>query len=195
MRCAPSAWRSSLLLLAPLLLATACSTPPDKEIGLAREALGAAEAAGADRLAPDEFRAARDMLAQAVTAVGARDFRLALSRALDAREAADAATALATERRGAVRAEVEQMLADIEAARAETQAHLEAASRRAAGTTLEAAEAAVATIDEDVQEARSALEQGDALGARERLVDVVDRLRAVDEELEAAALARSTALG
>lgn len=184
-------WPSSLLVLLALL-ATSCATPPEKEIALARAALAVAETADADRLAPDEYWVAVDVLDQAAAAVEERDYRLALSRALDARERAEAATALATERQQLLRGEVEDMLAAIQAARAQTEARLEAAE---SGAAVAAARATVATIDELVQEARSALEREDGVTARDRLEGLVDRLRAVDANLEAGAIAASAATG
>jgi hypothetical protein len=47
-----------VLLLATALACAACTSPPDKEMNQARGALEAARAAGADRYAPDEYKAA-----------------------------------------------------------------------------------------------------------------------------------------
>ena len=69
-----------------LVLLTACGTPPHKEIDQAQGAIDAARAAGADRLATEEFNAATTSLKLANDAVDQRDYRLALNHALESRE-------------------------------------------------------------------------------------------------------------
>ena len=75
------------LLVATCLLATvACSAPPEKEIQQAKVAIEAAKTAGAEQYAREEFAAAKEALTRADEAVTERDYRLALSHALDSRE-------------------------------------------------------------------------------------------------------------
>src|SRR4051812_29536358 len=70
-----------------LLFVWGCSgDPPDTEIRRAQTAIDQARAAGAERYARDEFVAAEDSLKQAHDAVTDRDYRLALTRALDSRD-------------------------------------------------------------------------------------------------------------
>ena len=75
-------------LVFALFACVSCSEPPHKEIDRAQGAVETARAAGADRYAPAEFAAATTSLQQANDAVAARDYRLALLRALDAFERA-----------------------------------------------------------------------------------------------------------
>ena len=85
----------------------ACAEPPTREISQAQGALDAARAAGAEAYARTEFQAADAALKKAHDAVAERDYRQALSFALDAREqartaareAAAARARAATERR------------------------------------------------------------------------------------------------
>ena len=71
-----------------LVFLTACSEPPQKEIDRAQGAIDAARAAGAEQYAPDPFTAATTAMQQTHEAVDQRDYRLALSRAVDANERA-----------------------------------------------------------------------------------------------------------
>ena len=65
-------------------LTVACSAPPQKEIDRAQQAVDAARAAGAEQYAPESFAEATAALQQSHEAVNQRDYRLALSRAVDA---------------------------------------------------------------------------------------------------------------
>src|SRR5688572_10687076 len=71
-----------------LVFLTACSEPPQKEIDRAQGAIEAARAAGADQYATESFTAATTAMQQTREAVEQRDYRLALSRAVDANERA-----------------------------------------------------------------------------------------------------------
>ena len=108
------------------LLSAACSAPPQKEIDRAQGALDAARAAGADTYAAQELQAATAALQQSHDAVAQRDYRLALSRALDANERALEAAKQAADGKARARSEAEGALA---AATAGLQAAAYAAGR------------------------------------------------------------------
>lgn len=166
------------------LMTLACATPPTKEIDLAESAVALAVERGAERLAAEELRSARTALIQAHAAVAEQDSRLALTRAIDAREWGELAVRLSDERRPAVRDEVEATLAAIATVREEMQAYLTRAQASSApDAALADLESTVATTDRAVQEARSALELGDAIGASERLDGVLENLQRLVQEL------------
>ena len=93
--------RQARLLLVVCLVAPfpGCAAPPSKELSQAQGALDAARAAGAAEYATQEFTAASDMLARAHQAVTERDYRAALSHALDSSARAQAAAKSAVEGR------------------------------------------------------------------------------------------------
>ena len=82
-----TARRAAAILVGATLLA-ACAEPPTREISQAQGALDAARAAGAEAYARPQFQAADAALKQAHAAVAERDYRQALSFALEAREQA-----------------------------------------------------------------------------------------------------------
>ena len=92
----------------------ACSEPPTKERGQAQEAMAAARAAGAGVYASAELRSAEKALAGYDAAVSQRDYRLALSLAIDAREAAYSAAQKAAGEKTRSRTEAVQLLATVE---------------------------------------------------------------------------------
>jgi hypothetical protein len=138
-----------------------CAEPPAKELSQAQGALDAARAAGAAEFAAEEFKAASDTLARAHEAVTQRDYRAALSYALDSSERAQVAAKAAVEGRVKARVAAEQAINEVATVRAQVEARLAspearrvpAAARRSAQRAVEAATAAMTA-------ARSAVEQG-----------------------------------
>ncbi len=178
----------AVLLLAVLVLATACAEPPSKEMHQAQGAIDAARAAGAEQYAADELNAAITWLAQADEAVTANDYRLALANALNSREQAQAAAKAAVDARARARGNAERLLAEAVAVIERAQAHLATpAVARLPRRTLAPAEAAIASATSTLQEARTALEHesyGIVVSTAERVSDDVE---AALEALEAAA--------
>lgn len=147
------------IAFASCLLFAACAEPPNKEIDQAQGAIETARAAGADEFAAEAIKAAADALARAHAAVEQRDYRQALSSALDAKERAREAARTAAERMAQFRSEAEraideaariiataeQRLAAPESARlAATQRETIDVGLKAAGTTLQEARTAFA---------------------------------------------------
>jgi hypothetical protein len=174
--------RASLLAL---VLLTACGTPPHKEIDQAQGAIDAARAAGADRLATEEFNAATTSLKLANEAVDQRDYRLALNHALESREHAQNAARLAAETHGRLRGDVERSMAEVTALIAQANGRLATAERtaRVARRVVADTRKSLATVNSDVQKAGAAVQAQDfsaaqALlsGAKQRILQVIARL-------------------
>ena len=142
----------------------ACSEPPDKEIDQAQGAIDAARAAGADQYAADEFTAATSALQQAHEAVDQRDYRQALSRAIDAYERAQDAAKLAADGKAKARSDAEMTVSTANAAALALDAKLKAAdaahvpARDLAESRRISKDAAVT-----LQKARANLKSGDYL--------------------------------
>ena len=179
--------RAPLAVVLSLALLTACSTPPQKEIDLAQGALDAARAAGAEQYAPEEMSAATAALQQAHDAIAQRDFRLALTRALDAHDRALEAAKAAAD--GQVRARAETDAA-ITAARTTVQTlarrlELPDVAKLPKGD-VEAARAALKEAQADVQEAGEAVATADYAGARKAIEGISGRIAAQMKALEEA---------
>jgi len=167
-----------------LVLLTACGAPPHKEIDQAQGAIDAARAAGADRLAMEEFNAATTSLKLANDAVGQRDYRLALNHALESREHAQNAARLAAETHGRLRGDVERSMAEVTALIAQANGRLATAERnRIARRIVTDARQSLATANSDVQKAGAAVQAQDyasaqalLLGANRRISQVITRL-------------------
>jgi len=176
--------RASVLAL---VLLTACGTPPHKEIDQAQGAIDAARAAGADRLATEEFNAATASLKLANDAVGQRDYRLALSHALESGEHAQNAARLAAETHVRLRGEVERSLAEITALIAQANGRLTTAERtRVARRIVTDARQSLATANKDVQKAGAAVQAQDFAAAQKLLSGAKERISLVITRLDTA---------
>jgi hypothetical protein len=128
----------------------------------AQGAIAAAEAAGAAQYAPTELSAATDALKRSEEAVTQRDYRLALSLAIDSRERAQNAVKVAGDARARARGDAERVIAEVntlliqatDRLRDPNVAHL---PRK----VTDPAEATVKAADKRMQEARAALKADD----------------------------------
>ncbi len=188
----PVAW----CVLACLVAAAAgCADPPNKELHQAQGAIDAARAAGADSYAVDEFTAAVDALARAEAAVRQRDYRLALSQALDSRERAQNAAKLAASQKAAVRSDAERLLAELTSAAAVASARLRAETSRTPSAAVVALRSALQNARAALDDAGKALATEDYLEARRRLQGVRDTLVTAQQALPAAPAVRPVRRG
>jgi Domain of unknown function (DUF4398) len=81
------------VFLAALLLAGGCANAPVQAMSDTRQAIQAAEAAGAEAAAPAQLAAARDGLKRAEDLLRVRDYRAATREAVNARDRAKEALA------------------------------------------------------------------------------------------------------
>jgi hypothetical protein len=178
--------RVSGSLLALVLFAAACGSPPSKELHQAQGAIDAARAAGADEYAADDYQAAVAALARAEQAVAQRDYRLALSQALDSREFAQSAAKLAASQKAQVRSEAERMLAQVTSIVSVASDRVAAAeAARVPRATRDPVTTAIAGARTALDEAGKALASEDYLEARRRLEGVAVGLNAALQALPA----------
>jgi hypothetical protein len=177
----------ALALCCLFLFCAACSEPPQKEINRAQGAIDAARAAGADQYAPEAYKAATDALQQSHEAVEQRDYRLALSRALDANERALEAAKEAANGKARARSEVEGLLTMTANSIQQLQTKLRTAEA-ARLPKLEAPRKLRADAQHALQEARAGVKEGNYLEAIERIKPLPERIaaqiKAIDESME-----------
>lgn len=164
-----------------LLALGGCSEPPLKELDEARSAIEAAQAAGAEQYASEEYAGAAATLLKARAAVDQRDYRQALSYAIDARQRAIEASQVVPVARARAKAAAEDELKRT----VDSVAHLESALRAAGDAGAPAQELlapheTLAAAKASLQEARTTLD------AR-KYVEAGAMLRGVREKLDAAA--------
>jgi hypothetical protein len=175
----------AIAAVAALTVAASCGDPPDKELQQARSAIESARAAGAEVYARDEFSAAETALKNATEAVDQRDYRLALNRALDARERAQNAEQEAATRKAAARTEASRAVAAAGRALDEARARLKTAeAARVQARVVTSARRSIADNEAAVQEARTAFGQGDFTHATEAAGTATTQLRGLAKDLE-----------
>ncbi len=181
---------AALFLVA--LLSAGCDDPPEREMHQAEGAIDAARVAGAPAYAAAELRAAEAALQKSQAAVTERDYRQALSAALDARELAREAARAASENRARARSEVDQLLVNTQAALERAEAALAGAvEARVPAAQLEAGRKAIASARTSLQQARATAEASDYTAASARVEGVAATLDRIRSEIDAATLARA----
>ncbi len=169
--------RRLTLLVCTLALCAACSEPPQKELDQAQGAIDAARAAGAAEYAAEEFGAATAALAQAHDAVAQRDYRLALSRALDASERAQQSARLAADGKARARSDAERAIATATTSIQQLHSAIKAASTaRAPASVLAAARETAAASESALQKARERFEASRYLDVGKELEGVSARI-------------------
>ncbi|HVL67855.1 MAG TPA: hypothetical protein VM364_11380 [Vicinamibacterales bacterium] len=180
--------RALAVVILSLVLLAACSAPPQKELDRAQGAIEAARAAGAEQYASEIFKEASDSLREAHEAVAQRDYRLALTRALDAYDRGREAARGAAEGQARARGEAETVLAAAEGAIAQLDTRLGTPeATKLPARDLRTARRAVAAARDTVQKARAAIGAGDYAAARELVKEIPAEMREEIGRLEAAA--------
>ena len=162
-----------------VLLASACTSPPNKEMDQAQGAIDAARAAGADRYAVTEFAAATTALKNANDAVEQGDYRLALNHAIDSREQAQNAARVAADTRARVRGEVERSIAEVNALITQVNAWIASPAAARTPRTRRTAQQVVTASTAEVQKAGSAMQSDDYAGAQTLMAATKERLQKV----------------
>lgn len=164
------------LLFVAAASTAACSTPPDKERHQAEGAIAAAREAGAGEYASADLATAQSALDKYDAAVAQRDYRLALSLAVEARDTAYHAAKRAADNKAAARSDAERLLADVTRLLPIARARLATPAGR--GPLSARLRTAVTDADAALQESRAAVE-------RQAYQAAIDRLRPADEALHA----------
>ena len=176
-----------LVLITTILLSASCAEPPNKEMNQAQGAIDAARAAGAEKFAAAEFAAAQDALKRSEEAVVARDYRLALSHALDSRERAQNAAKMAVDGRADARGQAERAIAELATLVARARAELKTADRnKVPARALNGPRATVAAAETVLQDARSALKTEDYAAVTRAMNGAATRVQAALTEIDAA---------
>lgn len=176
--------------LSAVLITSACSAPPQKEIDRAQGAIDAARAAGAEQYAREPFAAATSAMQQTHEAVAQRDYRLALSRAIDANERALEAAGEAANGKARARSEAEVALHTATTALRGLDERLRAADvAKVTARDTAAARRARTETDRRLQELRAAVAGGGYLeitvGANEALARIRQETQGLEEAIDA----------
>jgi hypothetical protein len=179
--------RASWLVIAFALAAAALACggdPPDKEMQQAQGAIDAARAAGADQYAHDEFTAAQEALKHANEAVNDRDYRQALNYALDSRERAQNAAAMAADGKATARVDADRA---INAATGAVNALAQKLKTPDPSRRASQPRKGLADGERALQEARAAFGKADYSTARKKAGEASEAVAAADKALDGSA--------
>ncbi|HXG55287.1 MAG TPA: hypothetical protein VNJ03_07880 [Vicinamibacterales bacterium] len=174
------------VLLPLLFVVAACSEPPQKEIDRAQGGIDAARAAGADQYATAAFAAANAALQQAHDAVRQSDYRLALTRALDANDRAQEAARGAADGKARARSEADRAIRDATAILQRFEARLATDAPRIGRAEADAARQTHRDGESALQEAGAALSAGDYVAAKNAVKDLDARISAQIQSMDTA---------
>lgn len=163
---------------------------------MAQGALDAARAAGAEQYASAIFSEASTSLREAEAAVSDGDYRLALTRALDAYDRAQEAAKGAADGKARARSQAESAVTAAAVAIDQLESHIKGGEAdKLPRRPLDAARKAAAAARATVQEARTAVQDEDYTKAREIVRDVPERMKAEIATLGAAATKKPSRRG
>jgi type II secretory pathway component PulM len=175
-----------------VFLFVACSAPPTKEIDRAQQAIDAARAAGAEQYAAESFTAATTALQQSHEAVDQRDYRLALSRAVDASDRAQEAEHIAADNKAKARTQSEAAVNTVNATVMHLQARLKAAEEaRVPPRELAPAKETLKDAEGSLQKARALLAAQNYTGANQTVSGLDEQIRSEIRVVEAAITLRT----
>ena len=160
-------WCRACLACLLVLLATACTSPPNKEMDQAQGAIDAAQG----------------------------DYRLALNHAIDSREQAQNAARVAADTRAKVRGDVERSIAEVNALIAQVNAWIASPAATRTPRTRRTAQQVVTASTAEVQKAGSAMQAEDYAGAHKLMTATKERLQMVLPAAPSTAPAQSTRRG
>jgi hypothetical protein len=184
--------RRVAVAICTLLVLTGCSEAPQKEIDRAQGAIDAARAAGAEQYAPEPFNAATTAMQQTHEAVEQRDYRLALSRAIDANERALEAARQAADGKARAQSDADAAITHATIALRQLEERLKVAeTMKLPARDLDAARKLRVSAERAVQEARAAVAVSDYAGVRARVEGLPEKITEEIHRLNAAIDARS----
>jgi Domain of unknown function (DUF4398) len=184
--------RRVAVAICTLLVLTGCSEAPQKEIDRAQGAIDAARAAGAELYAPEPFGAATTAMQQTHEAVQQRDYRLALSRAIDANERALEAARQAADGKARAQSDADAAITRTAITIRQLEERLKVAdTMRLPARDVDAPRKSRANAERALQEARAAVAVSDYAGVHRRIEGLPEKITGEIHTLNEAIDARS----
>lgn len=183
----PSTLVRLILPVASCLLLSACDQPPAREIAAAEAALAQARKDQADAYAPEQWKAAEAALNQARQKVDAKDYRGALSSAMDAGEKAKAASGAVASAKVLVKGAAQMTQAELQAGLDEVAAvREEAAKSKVPEEAFAAVEAKAQEATAGIASLTAQIEKDELLEAQKSAADLKARFATLGADFRAA---------
>jgi len=187
--------RFGVCLIALLVLAVGCAKAPQEQVTTVRSVLDSVQVAEVEKYAPEQYKAAKDSLDAALTEIEKQNSKFALTRKYGKAEAqlqssaalARAAAEQAVANKAKMKAEAEDMMAQMQAAIAEAKTLIEQAPRgKGEAAALESIKNDVAALEMTATEVTNAMAKEDFIGAREMARAGLEKIQGINQELKTA---------
>jgi hypothetical protein len=187
--------RFAVCVVALLVLATGCAKAPQDEVTTARSVLDSVMVAEVEKYAPAQYKAAKDSLDAALAEIEKQNSKFALSRKYSTAEAqlqasqdlARRAAAEAVAAKARMKAEAEDMMAQMQAAIEEAKTLIAQAPKgKGEAAALEAIKADVSALEMTATEVTDAMAREDFAAAHEMAKAGLEKIQGINAELKAA---------
>jgi hypothetical protein len=187
--------RYTVCLAALAALAIGCAKAPEEMVMTARSVIDSVQVAEVEKYAPEQYKAAKDSLAAAMTEIETQNSKFALTRKYTrAKTQLESATTLARDaaqqavaNKARIKAEAEDLMTQLQTAIDESKTLIGQAPRGKEGAAaLEMIKTDVATVETSAAEISAAMAREDYIGAREMARAALEKIQGINTELKTA---------
>jgi hypothetical protein len=188
-------FRFAICIAALTVIAVGCAKAPEELVTATRSVIDSVQVAEVEKYAPEQYKAAKDSLAAAMAEIEKQNAKFALTRKYNKAEVqlksagdlARTAAQQAVANKARIKAEAEDMIAQMTAAIAESKTLIDQAPRGKAGrAALELIKSDVAALEMTATEVSAAMAKEDFIGAREMARAALEKIQAINTELKTA---------
>jgi hypothetical protein len=188
-------FRFAICIAALTVIAVGCAKAPEELVTMTRSVIDSVQVAEVEKYAPEQYKAAKDSLAVAMAEIEKQNAKFALTRKYNKAEvqlkaAGDLARSSAQQavaNKARIKAEAEDMMAQMTAALAEAKALIDQAPRGKEGrAALELIKSDIAALEMTATEVSAAMAKEDFIGAREMARAGLEKIQAINTELKTA---------
>jgi hypothetical protein len=188
-------FRFAICIAALAVISVGCAKAPEELVTMTRSVIDSVQVAEVEKYAPEAYKAAKDSLAAAMAEIETQNAKFALTRKYNKAEvqlktAADLARSAAEQavaNKARIKAEAEDMMAQMTAAIAEAKTLIDQAPRGKEGrAALELIKSDVAALEMTATEVSAAMAKEDFIGAREMARAALEKIQAINTELKTA---------
>jgi len=188
-------FRFAICIAALVALSVGCAKAPEELVTMTRSVIDSVQVAEVEKYAPEQYKAAKDSLAAAMAEIEKQNSKFALTRKYAKAETqltaagdlARTAGQQAVANKARIKAEAEDMMAQMTAAIAEAKTLIDQAPRGKEGrAALEMIKSDVAALEMTATEVSAAMAKEDFIGAREMARAGLEKIQAINMELKTA---------
>jgi len=188
-------FRFAICIAALVAISAGCAKAPEELVTSTRSVIDSVQVAEVEKYAPEQYKAAKDSLAVAMAEIEKQNAKFALTRKYNKAEVqlkaagdlARTAAQQAVANKARMKAEAEDMMAQMTTALAEAKTLIDQAPRGKEGrAALELIKSDVAALEMTATEVSAAMAKEDFIGAREMARAGLEKIQALNTELKTA---------